>query len=1136
MSTVSLLSRKGARSALRWALTLALPAISLLAQQESGTILGTVTDPQDAAVIGAQVSIRNVDTGVVKNTPVTSTGQYSVPFLVPGNYSVTASAGGFKKTIRTGIILRVADQLVIDIKLEVGTISDSVTVSASGPVVDSATTTLGQVIESRRIVDLPLNGRDPTALAALAPGVIPPAAPLTAAQGGTIPSINGGNTSTSTVTVDGATDVNPRSTSYLLLYTPNVDAVEEFKVQTNSMSAEYGRTNGGVISIVTRSGTNQLHGTLYWFIRNSDVDANDFFSNRAGIALASLRRNQAGLTIGGPALIPKIYNGRDKTFFFLDYEAFRENDSSPTILTVPTALQRAGNFSQTYNTQGALVQIYDPLSTTVNASGTVVRMPFPGNIIPPSRLSPVALNMEQYYPMPANSSISGNLPLSPSIPNLNDTFDLRLDQYIGQHHFFGRGTYQQPQVGSANYFGNIGASSAPPLLQRRRQAAIQDVYAVSPTLVVNLQFSISYMHGGRTAWSNGYDITQLGFPENYAAGQEIKAIPVTSITGYTGIGNGSQNYSTQTADLVGASATKVFSRHNLKVGVEYNVYYNNQLQDGSAEGTLSFGTAFTQGPNPNQASTSAGNAMATFLLGYGSGSIINQPATAFRSSYVGLYAQDDIKVTRNLTAFLGLRWDVDNPRTERYDRMSVLNLGLPSPINGEVPGYNLMGQMTFPKGRLTSTQMTNFGPRIGLAYKAPHDLVIRAGYGIFYGLTSDDATLTNAFADGYSATTTIISSLNGTTPIETLNNLYPNGINSPLTRSQLTPGLNIGQSTNSALLSLAVPQYSQWNFTIQKSVWSNVLLEAAYVGNKGSHISIANINIDSLTAAQITSLGASAQTLVPNPFYGVITDPTSILSLPTVTRGQLLLPYPQYTNVSSEAPSLGSSTYQSLQAKVEKRFSKGFTFLAAYTMSKNLTNDTGAGIEDPTYLRNERSLAEWDVFQRLVLSGIYELPFGKGKLVGKNWNRTMDAVFGGWQLNQITTFQGGFPLALTSTSGVRPNRVSPVTPLSGSIASRVNEYFDTAAFQIPAAFTYGNAPPTEPDIRGPGIDNTDLSLSKHFRFRERITTQLRFESFNVFNRVQFASPGTQIGTTSFGVITSQQNQPRKLQAAIKIIF
>jgi hypothetical protein len=1112
----------------------------LLAQNDSGTILGTVRDPQGAIVVSATVTVANVNTGVSKTTPVTQSGGYAVPFLVPGTYSVSVEAPGFKRSTQTGIILRVADQLVIDAKLDVGVVTEQVTVQATAPLVESASVTLGQVVETRRIEDLPLNGRDPTSLSALAPGVTPAASPLTAAQGGSIPSINGGNFSTSSVTVDGASDVTPRSTTYLLLFTPNVDAVAEFKVQTNSMSAEYGRTNGGGIILVTKAGTNQLHGTAYWFLRNSDVDANDFFSNRAGLPLGALRRNQAGFTAGGPVIIPKVYNGKDKTFFFVDYEAFREQVASPNSLTLPTALQRAGDFSQTFTSSGKLVQVFDPASTTPNpaVAGSYIRTVFPGNMIPANRLNPVAVNLMQFYPLPNSSAITGNYNINPSIPNSNNTFDLRMDQYAGAHHLFGRGTYQQPEIGSPNVFSNIGSASAPPLEQRRRQASLQDVYTLSPTLIVDLQYSIIYMYGHRTARSDGYDITQLGFPSYYAGAQEVKAIPVIGVTGYTGIGNGSQNYSTQTTHALGASMTKIFSRQRFKAGVDYQVFYNNQLQNSSAEGTLNFGTAFTQGPNPNVASSTAGNGMATFLLGYASGGIVNQPATAFRSSYQGFYAQDDINISKNLTLLAGVRWDLDRPRTERYDRISVLNLGLPSPIATQVPSLNLLGQMTYPGGdnrRLTSTELTNVQPRIGLTYRAPGNLIVRSSYGIFYGLSSADATTTTAFADGFSSTTNIVSSLDGVHGIQTLSNPYPNGITPPRNRSQLTPGLDLGQATNSALLSLKIPAYQQWNFTLQRSIGSTILLEAAYVGNKGSHVSTANIQLNTLTAQEL-ALGTANQQLVPNPFYGVITDPTSSLSLATVARGQLLLPYPQYTTVSSEAPSLGSSIYHSMQAKVEKRFSKGYTFLAAYTLGKVITNATGAAIEDPNNLRAERSLANWDVTQRLVLSGVYELPFGRGKLVGSNWNGVVDALLGGWQVNTITTFQGGMPLTITSTSATRANRIAPVQQLPGSIASRVLHYFDTSAFAIPAAFTYGNAPATEPDVRGPGIDNTDASLLKNFRIKEKATAQLRFEGFNIFNRVQFANPGTQDGSTSFGVITAQQNQPRKLQVAVKIIF
>jgi hypothetical protein len=1112
-------------------------SLYLAAQTNSGTILGTVRDAQEAVLVGAAVTVTNVATGVSKTTPVTQTGQYTVPFLVPGPYSVTAEAPGFKKSTRTGITLRVADQLVIDMKLEVGAVAEQVTVNATAPILESASVTLGQVIETRRIVDLPLNGRDPLSLAQLAPGVAPNFSPLTAAQGGNIPSINGANFSTSAVTIDGATDVNPRATTELLIFTPNVDSVAEFKVETNSMSAEYGRTNGGSISLVTKSGTNQPHGTAYWFVRNSVFDANDFFSNRAGLPLGALRRNQLGATFGGPLEIPKVYNGKDKTFFFVDYEAFRERVAAPTSMTVPTAAQRIGDFSKTVNAAGQLVTIYDPFSTpTVN--GAIVRTPFADNIIPQNRIDKVAANIVKFYPLPITNAINGNLPLNPTIPNTNNTFNLRLDQYAGAHHLYLRASYQQPEIGQAYYWGNIGTPTNPPLEQRRRSGALQDVYTISPSLILNMNYAILYMYGHRTAWSDGYDITQLGFPANYRDGQEVRAIPVTSITNFTGIGNGAQNYSTQMSHTFEASITKLFSRHRLKAGGDYRAYYNNQLQNSSAEGTLSFTPTFTQGANPNQASATAGNSMATFLLGLAGGSIINQPANSFRSAYESLFAQDDITLTRNLTMFVGMRWEVYQPRTERFDRMSVLDLSQPSPIAGQAPGLNLKGVMLFRGSdhrRLIDTQAKNFGPRIGLAWRAPGNMVVRAAYGIFYGLSSADATLTTAFADGFSATTSIVSSLDGVNPFVTLSNPYPNGINPPLSKGQLTPSLGIGQSTNSALLSLATPYLQQWNFTVQKSLSSTILLEAAYVANKGTRVSVNNMQLNTLTAAQM-ALGTATQQLVPNPFFGVIKDPTSALSGPQVARRVTMLPYPQYTGVASESPSLGNSIYHSLQARMEKRFAHGFTLLASYTLGKNLTNATGASIQDPNNLKAERGLANFDVSQRLVFSGVLELPVGRGKHLGTNWQKPVDLILGGWQFNAIAAFQKGLPLALSSTGAARPNEVHPLQPIEGPMQSRLGQYFDTTAFAIPAAFTYGNAPPTIPDLRSPGINNFDLSLFKNFRIVERLTAQLRFEAFNAFNRVQFGSPGLQNGTASFGIITSQLNTPRKLQIAMKLIF
>jgi hypothetical protein len=1120
-------------------------ALTLAAQTNSGTILGTVRDAQDAVVTTATVTVTNVATGVSKTTPTNQAGEYTAPYLIPGEYRITAEAAGFKRTTREGVTLRVSDQLMIDLRLDVGALAETVTVKDTSPVLESASVTLGQVVETRQILDLPLNGRDALALAALSPGVIPQdVAPGAAVQlGNTVPGINGANFATSGVTVDGGANSTPRGTTYMSIYSPNVDSVAEFRVQTNAMSAEFGRTNGGSISMVTKSGTNAFHGTVYWFLRNRVFDANDFFSNRQGIPLGALKRHQAGGTLGGPVIIPGVYNGKDKTFFFFDYEGFRENVGSPQTFTVPTALERTGDFSRTFLNPTAAnptrVTIYDPLATTPSGN-SFVRSPFPGNIIPDNRIDPVGRKLMSYYPLPRNSNVTGNYPANNPRRNENNTYNIRLDQYVGAHHFFGRGSYQQPWVGEPNYYGNIANPSNPPLLQRRRYAALQDVYTLGPTWILSLNFSILYQYGQRQAWSYGLDITELGFPANFRDGQQIRAIPVTSLTGFSGLGNSAHNYSTQTVPMFEVGVTRIFSRQRLKVGGEYRAFYNNQLQNTNAAGSFSFSQAFTQGPNPNQASTGAGNAAASMLLGLpGSGSVTNQPATAFRSAYQALYIQDDITVTRTLMFFAGLRWDMNKPRTERYDRMSVLNFSEPSPIADKVPGLNLVGRMEYrqaPNRRLIEPEKKNLGPRLGLAWRPKPGWVVRAAYGLFFGLSSGDATLTTAFADGFSSVTSVVTSLNDVNPFQTMSNPYPNGIRAPSTSSQLAPELNIGQTTNSAFLGIRTGQFQQWNLTIQREVGRGWLLEGAYAGNKGSHISSANISLNVLPAKLLYDLGADAQTLVPNPFYGVITDPTSALSRTTVARRQLYFPYPQYTTITSEAPSLASSIYHSLQARVQRRFARGLTLSASYTTGKTITNATGTGIADPNNLRAERSLANWDVSQRLVLSGMWELPVGRGKWLGANWSKPLDLLLGRWQFNGIAAFQKGSVLALTATQGTRPNRVRPVEQYTGPIQDRLTKYFDTGAFSIPLTFTYGNASPTIPQLRGPGVNNFDLSIFKTFKLHEKLSTQFRFESFNTFNRVQFAKPGLQVGSTALGVITVQQNQPRKLQVALKMIF
>jgi hypothetical protein len=468
-----------------------------------------------------------------------------------------------------------------------------------------------------------------------------------------------------------------------------------------------------------------------------------------------------------------------------------------------------------------------------------------------------------------------------------------------------------------------------------------------------------------------------------------------------------------------------------------------------------------------------------------------------------------------------------------------------SPIAGKVPSIpNLKGAMLYRDSsnrRLVEADKNNFSPRVGLAYQLFQATTVRAGYGLFYGFSPTDASLSGTYADGFTANTSIIASLDGVTPISNLSDPYPNGINQPTPKSALGPDLFLGQAVSSLILDFATPYFQQWNFSVQQAAGKSLLIEAAYAGAKGTRMSFPTLNVNSLTAEQM-ALGTVNQQLVANPFYRVIADPTSALSLPTVARGQLLRPFPHYTSVNADFPSLGNSIYHSLQMKVEKRFSKGFTVLGALTVAKAIDDCSqdmygpASGVQDVTNLRLERSLDPQDVSKRLVVSGVWDLPIGRGRALGNSWSRPMDLLLGGWQFNGIASFQSGLPLVMSSLGAARPNRVATGTKPSGRIQDNLDRAFDTSAFAVPAAFTYGNSSRTAPDIRNHGIANYDLSLFKDWRIKEFVKAQFRLEAFNAFNHVQFNTPGASAGTTSFGVISSQYNVPRQLQLALKIIF
>ncbi len=943
--------------------------------------------------------------------------------------------------------------------------------------------------------------------------------------------------------------------------------MQEFKVQTNTYSAEFGRSGSGIINLIFKSGTNQFHGSAYDFLRNSDLDSNSFFSNLNGTPLPNFKRNQFGGSLGGPVDIPKLYKGRDKTFFFFDYEGLRQGSASTLQTTVPTVAQRNGDFSHTFNSTGQLVTIYDPETTVPQGSG-YVRSAFPGNVIPASRMDAVGKNVVNYYPLPnqpgaAFSGVNNYYVATNNVLNSN-SIDAKVDEVLSDRsRFFVRYSRQGLDNPAPAYLtGAIAVAQNAPdnQAQTNNSAAIDYTLTLSPSNLLELRYGFARIKLNYRSLSLGFDPTTLGFPSYIAANADHLLFPGIAATNYYSLGNPQQG---DTRDpgfethILAAENTRIFSAHTLRFGVETRLLRSNDTESGSSTGNFTFTNAITQGPNPNAATSTAGNAIASLLLGVGSGSmLIDSKDDATQSHYFGAFVQDDWKATRKLTLNLGLRWDLDVPRTERYNRMETFDPYIPSPLASQTGIAGLSGGTVFvgvngnPR-RQFDPQWHNFNPRFGFAYEATPNTVIRGGYGIFYAasLRIANATIGN---EGFSASTAYAGSPNGLTPAVYLSNPFPSGLNLPTGSSQgLLTG--IGSSFENPLSGdNKVPYSENWNFDVQRQLPGDILIDAAYVGSHGVHLNMAgegNYNIDQLTPDAI-ALGTKLQQSVANPFYGIIT--TGPEAAATVPLAYLLAPFPQFTTVYASFPTGGYSDYNSFQLKMEKRLSHGLTTLLAFTGQKliddfsqlsNVGNSTG-GIQNIYNGKAERAVSSNDRSRRLVISGTYEFPLGRGKTFGKNWNRAVDALIGGWQVNGIYTYQTGFPLSVTAQNTctncgintLRPNNNGQSAALSGPVSQRLNEYFNTSVFSQPAPFTFGNAPRTLPDVRGPSSENIDFSLFKFFNPLERLRIEFRAEAFNLLNQVVFGLPNVSLNSNQFGVISSQANGPRTIQFGLKLIF
>ncbi len=1146
-----------------------LSTTSLIGQGTTAQITGQVTDPSGAMIARAAIVVRNIGTQGKSQTVTNVDGLYTVPQLPPGEYELSVNKQGFKELVRTGIKLAVDQIAKVDIALTMGSLNQIVQVSGDTTLLATSNATAGEVIGNQQIQSLPLNGRSPFRLVLLTPGIH--SVPSTSGQFGDIPvnttddtliSIDGGPASANEVMIDGI----PTTTGFInqLTTIPSVDATEEFDVQSGPLKAEWGRSGGGVINVYTKSGTNAFHGDLYEFLRNNILDADDYFDKKAGIPTPPFKMNQFGFTLGGPTYIPKLFNGRDKSFFFVDYQGTRWRQGQTYISTVPTQAQRNGNFSQTYDSSGRLIQIYNPFSTVANLAipGQSIRTPFSGNMIPGGMIDPVAKAALSYVPppnLPGNPLTQTNNFISNADRAIDEAeFGVKFDQNVGgRERLFERYSFNRNTLGQPDTFGNVaspGNGALGKLYLNNYSAGVNSTTTLNASNVLSISYGFARFYWGRPTRSYGFDQTTLGLPISLVSSEAYPLFPTFNIPGFSGIGGGGNLLFTgQNTHALLISFIRVAGRHTMQAGVDMRLNLFNQVQGGDANGTYNFAQAMTAGPNPNVFASNAGSAFASFLLGTPtSGSLGIPSGFSLKGMYYAGYIQDDYRVNSKLTLSYGLRYAATSPMSERRNQLAWFDPNLPSPAaNAQFP--NLKGGLVFasPSDRTVySWTKGDFEPRFGFAYNPFTKSVVRGGIGLMYMPLSLNPTgdgIGQTPNQGFSADTPMVATLNGLTPFHVLSNPFPSGLNQP-TGSGLGAATFLGQGLNVWERNPRLPNVWQWNFGIQQEV-KGTLFDILYEGSKGTHL-VEPLQ-QNVLPTQDYAMGTALQQLVTNPFSGIIQ--TGALAQPKVTMQQLLLPYPQFTSINVLDATWGSSIYHAMTVKAKAPTRHGVTALLAYTFSKEIAdvmnslttynNGTNSGlnttVQNPDNRRAERSLSELDTPHVLSANFVAELPFGRNRRFLSHTSGLVNALIGGWQSNGIFQYRSGYPLVFTAPivdGGNRPNKVCDGSlPNGRSQAQKVQEWFNTSCFVVPSAFTFGNASRTDPHLRGPSFTQFDFALEKHNRF-ESMDIVFRAEAFNIFNTVHFFQPDTNAANLTFGQLQTTTGTPRLVQLSLKLAF
>jgi hypothetical protein len=1147
-------------------------AAPLLAQSPTGSLEGTVTDSTGAVIPHAQVTVTNVETNYTKALTTDGAGRYQVPLLPPGTYSVQVSAAGFRAGKQNNINVEVSENHPANFSLAPAAENQSVEVSATSANLETDTSSTGAVITAQRIVDRPLNGRNPFDLAALAPSVNTTGN----AQGASTPHISGSRNATNEQELDGQTNILPENNvgNTSSAYQPIVDSVQEFNVQTSVLPAEYGRFSGGVISLITRSGTNDLHGTGFLFARNSAFEARNYYNSGP---IPALSRYQEGGTLGGPLVIPHVYDGHNRTFFFVAFEKSNLTHGDTQNFLVPTMAERSGDFSSSGTT------IYDPATATATAgpNGTTVyvRQAFNNNQINPNRFSKVALASLAYYPLPNVAGSGYNYTSTGSDTDSFYHFDTKLDHnWTPNWHTFVRFSHYADNNVPFSGFNNIASEGyGGPDVNGSYSLSYDNTFTFSPSLLGEIRYGLSRSAQSRLPFGGTLPLSTLGYPSSYAAVSELQIFPNYNFgNGFSSLG--SSGYvafqENPLAHDVNASLIKITHGNNLKFGVEYRKLLLNFHQYAQPSGTFTFDQSWTEQQVNTNKGAADGNSFAAYLLGLPDyGDITHDISTAQASGYAAFYAQDDYNATSKLTLNFGLRYDFETPRTERHNQFSVFNINAVSPIQAAVNATgvsstvcpacsNLRGAFSFvnqpgsPYGRSQApTQYKDFAPRVGASYALNDKTVVRAGFGIVYAPSSLQASGTtgDSGTQGFAGQTNFSFSHDGQQTINTtLDNPAKDGFSLPQGVAG-GPGTYLGNGIGDSFFSSVRNPYSiQTNFNIQRSLPLNTIFEIGYIGNRGLFLPDGDPGTpyDQLTTNYL-SLGQHLYDQVANPFYGIITTPGSNLANPTVARDQLLRPYPQYSNVQSVRKPDKQSNYQALTVKVDKRYQQGLTVLLSFTASKILDNASAAvnylGPASATYANQynpngEYSVSAYDVSRIFVSSFSYELPIGHGRRYLASLHGIGNTLLSGFQFSGITSYNSGTPIivgGVTDNTGLLGGGQRPSLVGNARISHATNgEWFNTAAFALPTPFTIGNAPRTLANVRNPGFTNADLSLLKnnYIGKGDRYNIQLRFEAFNAFNHPYFAAPDATLTDSTFGQITGTNGDPRDVQFAAKFLF